>query len=85
MVLFTQNFLKLGNVRAILHQGIGTWLEQAREDGDHEEVKPILEAIDSGELPEEEAHRWLEVVLEAVIDHYSEYRDYNSTTTNRTG
>lgn len=79
--LFTQNFLKLGNVRAILHQGVGTWLEQARQDGDHEEVKPILEAIDRQELKEEEALRWLDVVLEAVIDHYSEYRDYNSTTT----
>ncbi len=79
--LFTQQFLKLGNVRAILHQGIATWLNQAREDGDHDELQPILDAIDSGELTQEEAHKWLGVVLEAVIDHYTEYRDYNSTTT----
>ncbi len=79
--LFTQQFLKLGNVRAILHQGVATWLNQAAEDGDQEEVQPILDAIEEGKLDREEAHRWLSVVLEAVIDHYTEYRDYNSTTT----
>ncbi len=79
--LFTQQFLKLGSVRAILHQGVATWLEQAKEDGDHEEVNPILEAIERGELPAEEAHRCLSIVLETIIDHFTEYRDYNSTTT----
>ncbi len=79
--LFTQTFLKLGNVRAILHQGIPVWLERAKQDGDHEELQPILDAIERGELNPQHAHRWLNVVLEAIIDHYSEYRDYNSTTT----
>lgn len=79
--LFTQQFLKLGSVRAILHQGVATWLEQAKEDGDHEEVNPILDAIERGELPAEEAHRCLSIVLETIIDHFTEYRDYNSTTT----
>jgi len=79
--LFTQHFLKLGNVRAILHQGVGAWLERAAEQGDQTEVQPILDAIESGKLDRDEAHRWLAVVLEGVIDHYAEYRDYNSTTT----
>jgi hypothetical protein len=79
--LFTQQFLKLGNVRAILHQGVGNWLDRAREQGDQAIVQPILDAIDSGDLNRDEAQRWLSVVLEGVIDHYTEYRDYNSTTT----
>jgi hypothetical protein len=79
--LFTQTFLKLSNVRAILHQGVGVWLQRAKEDDDQDDLQPLLKAIESGEIEAEEAHRWLNVVLEAVIDHYGEYRDYNSTTT----
>jgi len=79
--LFTQHFLKLGNVRAILHQGVGAWIERTAEQGDQSEVQSILADIESGKLDRDEAHRWLAVVLEGVIDHYAEYRDYNSTTT----
>ena len=32
--IFTQMFLQLGNVRAILHQGVATWLERAMEEGE---------------------------------------------------
>ncbi len=79
--IFTQGFLKLSNVRAILHQGVGNYLEQAIQNQDSEEVRPLLDAIQSGEIPMEEAQRWLGVVFEAIIDHYAEYKDYNSTTT----
>jgi hypothetical protein len=79
--LFTQGFLRLANVRAILHQGVGNWLEQARLNQDSEEIQPLLDAIDSGEITIEESQRWLAVVFEAIIDHFAEYKDYNSTTT----
>ncbi len=79
--IFTQGFLKLSNVRAILHQGVGNYLEQAIKNQDSDEVRPLLDAIESGEIPIEEAQRWLAVVFEAIIDHYAEYKDYNSTTT----
>lgn len=79
--LFTQSFLRLSNVRAILHQGVDKWLENAREDGDYEGLEPLLTAIDEGVIEKAEAEHELSVVLEAIIDHYSEYRDYNSTTT----
>ncbi len=45
--LFTQEFLKLGNVRAILHQGVDRWLDKVIEEGNSEEIQPLLEAIDS--------------------------------------
>ncbi len=79
--LFTQNFLKLSNVRAILHQGVAAWLDRIAEQGEYPEVQPNLDAIEENRLDKNEAHRWLTVVLEGVIDHYAEYRDYNSTTT----
>lgn len=79
--IFTQSFLRLSNVRAILHQGVGNWLANVREDGYSEGLQPLLDAIDEGEIQSSQAEHELSVVLEAIIDHYSEYRDYNSTTT----
>lgn len=79
--IFTQSFLRLSNVRAILHQGVGNWLKNVREDGYSEGLQPLLDAIDEGEIESSQAEHELGVVLEAIIDHYSEYRDYNSTTT----
>ncbi len=79
--LFTQSFLKLTNVRAILHQGIGRWLDSVAEQGATDEVSPLLDAIEDGVLARDHAEKMLGIVLEAIIDHYGEYRDYNSTTT----
>lgn len=79
--LFTQQFLRLSNVRAILHQGVGAWLDQVVEDGGQPEVQPLMDGLQSGEIQRAEAERQLSIVLEGIIDHYAEYRDYNSTTT----
>lgn len=79
--IFTQGFLRLANVRAILHQGVGNWLAQAMQNQDSEEVRPLLDAIENKEISTDEAQRWLAVVFEAIIDHFAEYKDYNSTTT----
>ena len=79
--LFTQSFLRLGNVRAILHQGVGHWLDQIVEEGNEDELGGLIEAIEAGIVERKHVEQVMSVVLEAVIDHYSEYRDYNSTTT----
>ncbi|QDV22279.1 hypothetical protein [Aureliella helgolandensis] len=79
--LFTQSFLRLGNVRAILHQGVGHWLDQLVEEGYEDDLSELFAAIEAGEIERSHVEKLLSVVLEAVIDHYSEYRDYNSTTT----
>jgi hypothetical protein len=79
--LFTQGFLRLSNVRAILHQGVGSWLENAMINQDSEEMQPLLDAIERGDISVEESQRWLAIVFEAIIDHFTEYKDYNSTTT----
>ena len=79
--IFTQSFLRLGNVRAILHQGVSHWLDQLLEEGQVEPFELLLADIESGAISRGEVEKMLGVVLEAIIDHYSEYRDYNSTTT----
>jgi hypothetical protein len=71
----------LGNVRAILHQGVQHWLDQLIEEGETDQFEPLFEDIQSGVIGRPEVEKLLNVVLEAIIDHYSEYRDYNSTTT----
>jgi len=79
--LFTQAFLKLSNIRAVLHQGVGHWIESVLES--HEEIKrtALFEDLASGDLSRREAERWLTLVFESILDHHAEFLDYNSTTT----
>ncbi|MAI73524.1 MAG: hypothetical protein CMM01_21850 [Rhodopirellula sp.] len=80
--VFTQMFLQLGNVRAILHQGVAKWLTRAMEEGeDHLADTRLVEDLESGFLQVSEADRWMTLVYESLIDHHTEYLDYNSTTT----
>ncbi|MEM8669608.1 MAG: hypothetical protein AAGG48_18925 [Planctomycetota bacterium] len=80
--VFTQMFLQLGNVRAILHQGVSEWLNRVMEEGeDHLSSTRLFEDLESGLLSATEADLWITTVYEALIDHHAEYLDYNSTTT----
>lgn len=78
--LFTQRFLHLGNLRGILHQGVGNWLAKLQETGDEEQYGTLVDALENG-LDPEEAAEYFTLILEAIVENYSEYRDYNSTTT----
>ena len=78
--LFTQRFLNLGNIRAILHQGTGNWLAMLEEEPRDDAPERLMSDLGK-ELPREEAAEQLALVLEAVVENYGEYRDYNSTTT----
>jgi hypothetical protein len=80
--LFTQQFLNLGNLRAIMHQGVDAWLarlEEARETRDEDDFTLVVELGDK--ISRTEAVKHLSLVIEAIVENYSEYRDYNSTTT----
>lgn len=79
--IFTQGFLKLSNVRAILHQGVGKWIDRVLESHDGVKEMPLFEDIQNGELNRQEAERWLALVFESILDHHAEFLDYNSTTT----
>lgn len=77
--LFTQRFLTLSNLRAILHQKVGVWVENLRDDPPHDPPR-LIEEIDAG-IPRDEAIRSLTTAIEAVVESYAIYRDYNATTT----
>ncbi|MCI0357452.1 MAG: hypothetical protein L0211_03080 [Planctomycetaceae bacterium] len=79
--LFTQRFLNLGNIRAILHQGVGHWITRLQEEEQPDDApERLLGDLAAGE-PLDAAAEQLSLVLEAVVENYGEYRDYNSTTT----
>ena len=78
--LFTQKFMNFGNLRAILHQGVDTYLRSLEEEPEDQIGAQLLEEIDR-KIPRDEAVRWLETAIEAVVENYPEYIDYNSTTT----
>ncbi len=78
--VFTQQFFSLGNIRAILHQGVGNWLRRCEEQEDTELISKLVEEIDD-KITRREAEEQLTLVLEAIVENYGEYRDYNSTTT----
>jgi hypothetical protein len=78
--LFTQRFLNLGNIRAILHQGVGNWLEGLQQEQRDEVPERLLGDMAAGESTSVLAEQ-LTLVLEAIVENYGEYRDYNSTTT----
>lgn len=75
--LFTQQFFHIGNLRAILHEGVGTWLEQLAEQPDPGQFERLLGDLDR-KVPRKEAISHLEVVLEAVLENFAEYKDYNN-------
>lgn len=77
--LFTQRFMNFGNIRAILHQGPENYLQSLQED-EGEERPRLVEELGT-EISLEMAAGYLELALEAVVENYSEYIDYNSTTT----
>ena len=77
--LFTQQFLHLANVRAILHQGVNLWFDQVLDSPRRPDLR-LLDELDH-KLPRQKAIRYFTLVLEAVIENYNEYRDYNTTTT----
>jgi hypothetical protein len=77
--LFTQKFLNLGNLRAILHQRPIVWLSNLEQIPDADELR-IVRELGSG-ISRDEAAKWLAIAIEAVVENYREYRDYNTTTT----
>ena len=83
--LFTQDFLQFRNLRAILHQGTAAYLasliQMKRDDRELECGDSLVSAILSKRISFEDAANMLETILECVGENYSEYIDYNSTTT----
>jgi hypothetical protein len=79
--LFTVPFLGLSNMRGILARGVPSWLDHEIERNDSERRPKLLDDWASGDIDKNRTTRSAEIVLQALIEHYDEYRDYNTTTT----
>ncbi|MEZ6094070.1 MAG: hypothetical protein R3C03_07490 [Pirellulaceae bacterium] len=77
--LFSQEFLQLSNVRAILHQGVDEWLYKMQQS--HLPHLPKLIKAIGETVTLRQAVDYLTLILEAIIENYPRYRDYNGTTT----
>jgi hypothetical protein len=78
--LFHARFMTLANLRGILHRGAGAYLDYLRDNADPLHPVRLLDDL-GGTIRREDAIRRLEIVLQAVIENYEEYKDYNTTTT----
>ncbi|HJT36302.1 MAG TPA: hypothetical protein VJ783_30045 [Pirellulales bacterium] len=79
--VFTPRFLmNLGYLRSILHQGVDAFLRSLEADPDSAPEWSLLEDLDRA-IPRATAVEQLTLVIEAVVDNYGEFRDFNSTTT----
>jgi hypothetical protein len=78
--LFTQRFFNLANLRAILHQGVENWLDRLAEDPEAAEELSLVADLDEV-LPRPLAKKQLGLIIEAIVENFAEYRDYNATTT----
>jgi hypothetical protein len=78
--LFSQHFMSFGNLRGILHQGVREYLEMLHEEPGPEGDFRLLGDLGRAISWDEAAH-WLGVAIEAVVENYGEYVDYNSITT----
>jgi len=83
--IFTQQNMGFGNLRAILHQGVEYYLRSLikikKEEGEIEIAAKLLDDLEKRRIDWSVAAHLLEMVLESIAENYSEYVDYNSTTT----
>jgi hypothetical protein len=77
--LFHARFMTLANLRGVLHRGVGPWLDDLAANADP--LHPVRLLGDLGEkVARDEAMRFLQFILQAVIENYEEFKDYNTTT-----
>jgi len=78
--LFYGGNLTLGGIRAILRQGVESYLDVLEEDEDPLNPMQLVEDL-SGPLDREDAADCLEIILRCLQDKYDRFIEYNSTTT----
>jgi len=79
--LFHASQLTLGNVRAILHNGVDWFLDYMEEEQDPLHPIRLLEDLDSGLLDRDDAEWCLETIYSIIVDRFDRFLEYNTTTT----
>ena len=77
--LFHAKFMTLANLRGILHRGVGAYLDYLRDNPDPLQPVKLIDDLDRS-VKREDAQRWLHLILQALVENYEEYKDYNTTT-----
>jgi hypothetical protein len=77
--LFHARFMTLGNLRGILHRGVGAYLDYLRDNPDPLHPVRLVDDLEAG-LERGPVERRLQTVLQAVVENYEEFKDYNTTT-----
>ena len=78
--LFTQAFMNQGRLRTILDQGVETYLRSLEDEPGTGECLHLIEDLGKG-ISHAVAAEQLHTIIEAVVENYSEYKDFNATTT----
>lgn len=77
--LFHARFMTLANLRGILHRGVGGYLDFVRDNPDPLHPVRLIEDLDRT-IPRSQAERFIGFVLQALVENYEEFKDYNTTT-----
>ena len=77
--LFHARFMTLGNLRGILHRGVGAYLKYLEENPDPLHPVSLIDDLD-GPISRTKAEQQLQIVLQAIVENYEEYKDYNNST-----
>lgn len=79
--LFHARMLMIGNVRAILHNGVDWFLQHLDENEDPLHPVPLLEALRTGQADSNDVEHWMELIYGAIVDKFDRFLEYNTTTT----
>ncbi|MBM82180.1 MAG: hypothetical protein CMJ78_16560 [Planctomycetaceae bacterium] len=79
--LFHAKMLTLGNVRAILHNGIEWFLETLAETENKLNPIKLLDDLQEDVIDEEHVIEMLELIYGSVVDKFDRFLEYNTTTT----
>ncbi|REJ91462.1 MAG: hypothetical protein DWQ34_14990 [Planctomycetota bacterium] len=79
--LFHASQLTLGNVRAILHNGVDWLLNYFEENDDPLHPVKLVDDLRSGRLDRDDAQWCLETIYSMIVDRFDRFLDYNTTTT----
>ncbi len=79
--LFHASQLTLGNVRAILHNGVDWFLNYLEENEDPLRPMRLLADLRSAKIDRDDAQWCLETIYSVVVDRFDRFLDYNTTTT----
>jgi hypothetical protein len=77
--LFEMRFLEKQNLNGVLHRGLDAFLDHLRDNPDPLHPIQLIEDLEQT-ITRPEAVRQLQIVLQALVDNYEEYKDYNTTT-----